>query len=353
MFVAHLLPQHVAEDGRALAVEVGFERMPDGLVQQDARTAGTHYDRHFASLRLDSLEEQRSLFHGFARQHVDNVVGQELKALAIGAGSHIVLHPSLVLHDADGYKVHHRAIVVIAGAFGVAEEHMRGAVRQDGLHLHYPLVQREDFFVQLLQIRDFLLHADILQRLYNGISALGQCLFRQSGHAGRLARRSDAGSRAGGTQHFVERNTLDIGIPRLVARQNTHAHTEVDVGTAIVHLAVHQRDTIVECMFEIKVYIVTSLFQRRLHYFLQVGFGYAEMGHGCFRSRLLAGRLQLARRHGQRRQGQCTQGRLPVRRNSLLSIFLMILEYIVHVLSNQCNFRLPFVGQQPLQLFGI
>ena len=56
MLVTNLFVQLVGEDRCILAIEVSFESMADCFVQQDAGTSCTHYDRHFASFRLDSLE---------------------------------------------------------------------------------------------------------------------------------------------------------------------------------------------------------------------------------------------------------------------------------------------------------
>ena len=278
--------------------------MTDGLVQQDTRTAGSHHNGHFAAFGLDGLEEDSRIVHRFASQCLDNVVAQEFKALAVRTRGKSVLHLSVLFHDADGHERYHRAVVVVTDALGVAEKHVRGSVAQRGLHLAHTRVEREDFLVQFLQIRDFGLQADFLPRGNHGIAVLGDGFLGQSDGFTSLTRRSDAGSCTGSTQHFVECHSLDIGITRLVACQNADTHTEVDVRTATVHLSVHQRDAVVERMFEIEVGIIAAFFEGGSQYFLQIGFGHTEVKHRCSHGRLIIGcPKRPAHRfgHGQRR----------------------------------------------------
>ena len=56
MFVAHLLVQLTGKYRYILTVEVCLERMPYSLVQQDSRTARTHYNGHFTTFRLNGLK---------------------------------------------------------------------------------------------------------------------------------------------------------------------------------------------------------------------------------------------------------------------------------------------------------
>ena len=292
VFVANLLAEQVAEDGSAFAVEIRLKSVSDGLVQQDARTSGTHHHRHLAAFRLHCLEEDGGFLHRLASQHFYDVVRQELEAFAVGTGGIAVLHLSILLHDADCREGDHRAVVVVAHAFGIAEQHVRRAVRQRSLHLAHAAVQRKNLFVQLFQIGDFGLDAGLFPRFADGVTALGQCLLGEVHRFSRLARRGDAGGRAGGAHHLVQRHALHVGIARLVAGKHTHTHAKVDVGTAPVHLAVHQGDAVVKRMLKIEVGIIASFFQGGSHHLLQVGFRHAEMSHRRSYGRLLVSPIQ-------------------------------------------------------------
>ena len=62
----HLLADAAAEGGDALAVEVGFEAVADGFVQQDAGPAGAEHHGHFAGGRVDGVQLDDGLARGFA-----------------------------------------------------------------------------------------------------------------------------------------------------------------------------------------------------------------------------------------------------------------------------------------------
>ena len=48
-----------------LAVEIGFQPVTDGFVQQDPRPTRTHYDFHFPGRRLARVELNNALASGF------------------------------------------------------------------------------------------------------------------------------------------------------------------------------------------------------------------------------------------------------------------------------------------------
>ena len=51
-----LLSDAAAEGGGALAVEVGFEAVADGFMQQDAGPAGSEHHGHLAGGRFDGVQ---------------------------------------------------------------------------------------------------------------------------------------------------------------------------------------------------------------------------------------------------------------------------------------------------------
>ena len=59
----HLLADAAAEGRDALAVEIGFEAVPHGFMQQDARPARPQHHGHLAGRRFDGVQHG----DGFAR----------------------------------------------------------------------------------------------------------------------------------------------------------------------------------------------------------------------------------------------------------------------------------------------
>ena len=101
MLVTNLLVQLVGEDRRILAIEVGFESMADCFVQQDTGASGTHYDRHFASFRLDGLEQDGSFFYCLLCYFGNDIVCQEFSPHTESAGCIRIFDLPVVFHDAD------------------------------------------------------------------------------------------------------------------------------------------------------------------------------------------------------------------------------------------------------------
>ena len=116
VFVADFLAQEIAEDGSTLTVEVSLKSMSYGFVQQDARTARSHHDRHFAAFGLHCLEQDGGLVHSFTRKGIHNVVRHEFKTFAVRTTGITVLHFSILFHDADCHERDHRAVIVVAHA---------------------------------------------------------------------------------------------------------------------------------------------------------------------------------------------------------------------------------------------
>ena len=73
----HLLPQTPAEGRHALAVEIGFEAVSHGFVQQNARPAGPQHHRHFAGRRLHRIQHDHGLARGFGGEELGGLLFEE------------------------------------------------------------------------------------------------------------------------------------------------------------------------------------------------------------------------------------------------------------------------------------
>ena len=72
-----LLADAAAERGDSFAIEIGFEAVAYGFVQQNAGPAGTEHDSHFAGRRFDGAELHDGLAGGFVREMLRRFFVQE------------------------------------------------------------------------------------------------------------------------------------------------------------------------------------------------------------------------------------------------------------------------------------
>ncbi len=95
--------------------------MPDGLMKQNTGTTRSHHNRHFTSFGFHRFKEDRRPRYGFLRNKINNIIRQKLEAHAISTSRISIFYLSVLLHNADSPKSHHRPIVVIHHSFGIAE----------------------------------------------------------------------------------------------------------------------------------------------------------------------------------------------------------------------------------------
>ena len=199
MLVAHFLIQLAGEYGYVLTVEIRLKSMTDSLMQQDAGTACTHYNRHFTAFGFDGLKQDSCPVHHLAGNHVYNIVCHKLKTPTIGPAGITVFHLTVFFHDTNRHERHHRTVIVVTDAFRITEQHVRRAILQIGLHLADTIIQRENLLIQFFQIRNLLFYAHIFPRRGHNIAVSGYCLLRQPYRFARLARGCNAGGSARGT----------------------------------------------------------------------------------------------------------------------------------------------------------
>ena len=241
--------------------------MADSLVQQDSRTARTHYNRHFTTFRFDGFKQNGCSVYYLTGNHVYNIICHKLKASAIRPAGITVLHFSVFFHDTNGHERRHRAVIVIADTFRITKQHMRRTVLQVCLHLPNATIQRKDFLIQLFQIRNLFFYAYVFPGNRHSITVLRYRLLRQSNRHTRLTRRRNTGGSACGTQHFFQSNTFYVRITAPISGQYAHSHTKIYVGAAIVYLTIHQTHIVIERMLKIKVCVIPAFFQSSRHYF--------------------------------------------------------------------------------------
>ena len=76
-FAGHALADQAGESGSLLAIEVGFQAVADGFVQQHAGPAGTEHDFHFAGRSFAGVELQDRLARGFFGEVLGSLFAEE------------------------------------------------------------------------------------------------------------------------------------------------------------------------------------------------------------------------------------------------------------------------------------
>ena len=76
-FAGDLLADPAAEGGDALAVEIGFESVADGFVQQNSRPAGAEHHGHFAGRGVHRVEHGDGFARGFGGEVFGSLLVEE------------------------------------------------------------------------------------------------------------------------------------------------------------------------------------------------------------------------------------------------------------------------------------
>ena len=87
----HLLADAPAEGRNALAIEIGFEAVADGFVQQDAGPAGAQHHGLFARRSIHGVELNDGLARGFGAKYSGVRLVQEKIELIAAAAARVAL----------------------------------------------------------------------------------------------------------------------------------------------------------------------------------------------------------------------------------------------------------------------
>ena len=131
------LADAAAESGDLLAVEVGFEAVADGFVQEDAGPAGTEDHGHFAGGRVDGSEHGNGLAGGLAREMLGSFfVEEEIEFDASAAAGVAALGlASVVAGGGPDAHAGHRLAIEGQDAVAGGDQDVAQAIDVDGLHL--------------------------------------------------------------------------------------------------------------------------------------------------------------------------------------------------------------------------
>ena len=108
---AYLLADFAGEDRLALAVEVGFEGVAHGFVEQDSGGSRAHHDAHLASGRAAGLEHGIDPVRGFGRDLGYQLVREEFDSHSEAARGGFRLDRAFALVDYLYAQARHRTDV--------------------------------------------------------------------------------------------------------------------------------------------------------------------------------------------------------------------------------------------------
>ena len=164
----HLLADAAAEGGNALAVEIGFQAMADGFMQQDPRPSRSQHDDRFARGRVHGRELHDRLTRGFFGEMLGRFLVQEEIQRHASAAAGITLLRNAVGLASQRRDAHARHRLAIETQAAVARRH-------------------QNFANAVGIVRDHLKHAAVIRAsgrigALHQVHALGQAQFVRRGH---------------------------------------------------------------------------------------------------------------------------------------------------------------------------
>ncbi len=155
---SHALTDATREGRGSLAVEVSFEPVADGFVQQYSRPTGTQHHGHRAGGGRLRLEIHQRLTRGLATERQRQVIGNQLLERKAAARAGVTLLPtSVLLHEHGHVEAHQRAHVGRQLSVARRDENDFVDRRHTGGDLHDSRIEAARFAVDALEPRDFLL----------------------------------------------------------------------------------------------------------------------------------------------------------------------------------------------------
>ena len=139
-FGRHALADAATEGAGALAVEIAFQAVADGLVQQDAGPARAEHHSHLARWRWPGHQVGQGRLHRFIDIAADAGIVKVSQAEAATATGRAHLAPAFLLGNHRHRQAHQRAHISGQRAVGTGHQHHVVLAGQTGHHLHHARV---------------------------------------------------------------------------------------------------------------------------------------------------------------------------------------------------------------------
>ncbi len=250
--LGNLLADHVGIDAGALAVEVGFHAVPDGLVQQDAACTGREDHRHLACRRPPRVEQDHRAVDGLLHHRVQAFLGIPAELFA----RRDVGKPGLDFFAAPRRNRHgnarHRPVIRDQLAVERRDHHALVLVRPvDGDFLHR-LVHGLRLRLDELHQRQLLVDADVGPR-HRCLVQVARAQRIERLRRDNLAAGGDRGGRLRRRQHGGQRQVFGERIARLLADDDAQPDALLNRGTRAGNDAVLEREVVRAAVLEIQV----------------------------------------------------------------------------------------------------
>ncbi len=228
----HALADAAGEGGAALAVEVAFQAMADGLVQQHTRPARPKHHRHAAGGRVHCIQvDQRRTHRLFGESHGAAVIDQLTVPIAATAAGAALFAAPILLGNHLHVQAHQRAHVGGQGAVGGGYQHGIHGGGQAHDHLLHARVAGAGVGVHFAQQRNLLWVGQAFHRIDGRIQLAPavQCQ-RLADTVATLGNRT---GRLGGVKQLRQHNLIGVCETGLLAADRAHTHALLD-GVATV-----------------------------------------------------------------------------------------------------------------------
>ena len=228
------------EGARALAVEIPFEAVADGFVEQHARPAGAEHHRHRPGRRRHRIQIDQRRAHGFLGMALGGIgVEQPSGVEASAAAAEAALSAPVLLGDHGHVETRQRTHVGAQRAIG--GHHQTGLVLESDAHgdfLHSRILGAGKG-VDAPQQVDFGVFAGGGDGIHRGVAhwRLGA---RSRLHCARAAAAGNAARRVGGVRKRRQGDVVGVGEARLLAADGAHPDAPIDAEGAALHGAVLQ-----------------------------------------------------------------------------------------------------------------
>ena len=254
----HALAEKAGERAGLLAVEVAFEAMADGLVQQDAGPAGAEHHWHFAGGRRDGFEVDQSLAERLVHLRLPALGREELVVDRAPADAlRACLLPLAVVHHDGNVEADERAHVRGAAAVGADDLHRLPGAEKRRHHLPHPWLLGPGVSVDLRQQRDLVVEGRAVQRVVvhveRAVGAGGRC---RHGAAVAAADRADRGGRP---LERVLAELAGMGVGRGLAGDRAQPETLMGVEARALEAAVVEGEALALAVFEEELAVVGAV----------------------------------------------------------------------------------------------
>jgi len=254
-----------AKSTGALAVEVTFEPVADGLVQQHAGPARAEHDAHFARLGGARFKVGQRRVHRVLHVAFDHVAVKISKTEAPTAttATDLAAHFAVdgLLGDHRDRQAHQRAHIGGQGAVGTRHQHHIVFTCQPGHDLHDARILGSGQFFNPFQQRHLLRAVERGNRVHRCVqhAAAGHLDLGADLDAPILAARSDRAHGPRGVHQRSFGDVVRVGERSFLAGHRAHAHALVDAEAAALDDAFFKAPAFAARVLEVQVGIVDAV----------------------------------------------------------------------------------------------